>query len=390
VRVLHVSEVTTGGVAAVLRSVIPGQLAAGHDVTVCMPTRLDVVPPEAFVPWGAKRRIGAVPGAVAEVRRVVERVRPDAVHLHAFGAGCLGRWAFLGRRGPAYDAAVVYQPHAWNYGAARNPLSLAGLVAVEAGLGRLTDTLVVNCRAEAVEGRRHGVRAPASVIGLPIDLGRFSPTTPDHRAELRRRLSPDGRAMAVVVGEPSWQKGTDRLVRAWERAPVPGVELVLVGGYQPRRLHPLREAELQALAPTQWGTTIRAVGRQDDVRPWLWAAEVSLVASRYEAGCVALGEALACGTPVVATDFAGASEALLEGPEEPGGAVVTDMKRLLEGCARTVSDPAVRARQSAAARDRAERVFSPQAVLERLGAAYEQAVSQRRAAPSRRRLSRAS
>src|SRR5688500_7301322 len=113
VRVLHVSEVTTGGVAAVLRSVVPGQIAAGHEVTVCMPTRLDAVPPEVFVVWGAQRRLSTVPAAVAEVRRVVERVRPEAVHLHAFGAGCLGRAAFLGRRGPAYDAAVLYQPHAW-------------------------------------------------------------------------------------------------------------------------------------------------------------------------------------------------------------------------------------------------------------------------------------
>jgi glycosyltransferase involved in cell wall biosynthesis len=384
VRVLHVSEVTTGGVAAVLRSVIPDQLAAGHDVTVCMPTRLDVVPPERFVPWGARRRLRAVPGAVAEVRRVVEEVRPDAVHLHAFGAGCLGRAAFVGGRGPAYDAAVLYQPHAWNYAAARNPLSLAGLVAVEAGLGWRTDALVVNCRAEAVEGRRHGVRAPACVVGLPIDLDHFTPAPPDQRAHLRRRLSSDGRALAVAVGEPSWQKGTDRLVAAWERSPVPDAELVLVGGYQPRRLRPFTEAELRALAPTQWGRTIRAVGHQVDVRPWLRAADVVLVPSRYEAGCVALGEGLACGTPVVATDFAGASEALLEGPGEPAGVVVPDMDGLLAACARIIEDPEPRERPAAAARARAERVFARQAVVERLTAAYETALSRRQASASRR------
>ncbi len=113
-----------------------------------------------------------------------------------------------------------YQPHAWDYGAARNPVSLGGLVAVEAGLGVLSDGVVVNCRAEAVEGRRHGVRAPTSVIGLPIDLDRFSPATAWERAEARRRLAPGERALAIVVGEPSYQKGHDRLLTAWEDAPV--------------------------------------------------------------------------------------------------------------------------------------------------------------------------
>ena len=44
-RVLHVSEVTTGGVAAMLSSVVPAQLRAGHELKVCMQDRLDAVPP---------------------------------------------------------------------------------------------------------------------------------------------------------------------------------------------------------------------------------------------------------------------------------------------------------------------------------------------------------
>ena len=373
-RVLHVSEVTTGGVAAMLSSVVPAQLRAGHELTVCMPDRLDAVPPELFVPWEVTRsREGLLP-SITRLRRVVETVRPDVVHLHSFVAGVLGR---LGLRRSTYDAALVYQPHSWNYGAARNPVSLSGLVAVEAALGPRTDALVVNCRAEAAEGRRHGVRAPAVVTGLPVDLERFAPAPQDDRRAARRRLAPDGRPMAVVVGELSWQKGHDRLVAAWEEAPVPGVDLVLVGGHQPRRLRPFTEADLARLAPTQWGRTIRAVGQQDDVRPWLLAADVAVLPSRYESGCIALGEALACGTPVVTSDFAGAAEAVLEGPEEAAGAVVAGAATgdggasgLITAAAAVLADPALRAQQSVAARRRAERVYAPAAVLERLDSAY--------------------
>ncbi len=80
------------------------------------------------------------------------------------------------------------------------------------------------------------------------------------------------------------------------------------------------------------------------------------------------------------TDFAGASEALLEGTEEAAGVVVAggDMGRLLAGCRRVAEDEELRARYAVAARIRAERVFSPHAVLHRLDAAYEQAVTRRR------------
>ena len=383
-RVLHVSEVTTGGVAAMLSDVVPAQLAAGHEVTVCMPTRLPAVPAEVYVPWQVSRRLGEVVSSVGGLRRVAASACPDVVHLHSFVAGSLGR---VGLRTAVPDAALLYQPHSWNFRAARDPVSLGGLVAVEAVLGRCSDRLVVNCVAEVEEGRRHGVAVPASVIGLPVDLERFAPPTAAQRMAARCGRVAPGRRLVVAVGDLSWQKGQDRLVAAWERSPLPGTDLVLVGGHQPRRLRPFTADGLARFAPRQWGATVRAVGHQDDVRPWLHAADVVALTSRYESGCVALGEALASGTPVVTTDFAGASEAVLAGPEEPAGEVVAcsaTADRLPDGvltaCAALTADEALRDRRAIAARRRAERVFSPAAVRDRLDSAYVLALQDRRRA----------
>ena len=381
-RIAHVSEVTTGGVAAMLSSVVPGQVRAGHEVTVCMPTRLDAVPPEVFARWDVRRRGRDLGQSVKQLRRLVTTLRPDVVHLHSFVAGALGR---TGLRGPAFGGALVYQPHSWDYRAARHPASLGTLVAVEAALGRCTDTVVVNCREEAAEGKRHGVSVPTVVVGLPVDLARFLPPSPAEQASARRRVAPGGRRVAVVVGDLCWQKGHDRLVAAWEQSPVPDTDLVLVGGYQPRRLRPFVASELARLAPSQWGTTIRAVGHQEDVRPWLHAADLVIMASLYESASVALGEALASGTPVVTTDFAGATEAVVEGPEEPAGVVLRGSadrddlaSRLVAECGVLLRQPALRARHARAARLRAERVYAPGAVLDRLDVAYDHAVTRRR------------
>lgn len=372
-RILHVSDVTTGGLAATLAIVVREQLRAGHTLSVCLPSRPDFVPPELFVRWQVTRQAHRVRDGVRQLQRAYRLARPDVVHLHSFVAGALGRLAFGSAR---YGAALVYQPHSWNYRAATNPITWASVVAAEATLARRTDLVVTNCRDETAEGRRHGVRAPAVAVGLPLDLETFTPVSAEQRAAHRRRLHPSGRPVVLNVGDLCWQKGQDRLVQAWEQAPVPGAELVLVGDHQPRRLRPHHPGELAGRAPREWGTSIRSVGHHRDVRPWLWSADVVVLPSRYEAGCVTLGEALACGTPVVATAFNGAGEALTEGTEPPAGAVLdtSDMAAVLHACAERVGGSTHQVAEASAARVRSERLFATAAVMSRLESAYAQAL----------------
>src|SRR5690606_1075742 len=76
------------------------------------------------------------------------------------------------------------------------------------------------------------------------------------------------------------------------------------------------EAALRAAAPPD---RVTFVGHVDDAGPWLAAADVALVPSRHEAFGLAVVEALAHGTPVVATDVDG-PRAILDGGR--GGTLV--------------------------------------------------------------------
>ena len=133
---------------------------------------------------------------------------------------------------------------------------------------------------------------------------------------------------------------------------------------------------LRAFAPTQWGNSIRWIGEHLDVRPCLWACDLLVMPSRYEGAAVVPAEAMACGRPVVACAVSGARMAISDPPYEPGGTVVAvgDMAELLAETWRLLEDPDDRARVGANGRHRAVRLFSPEQVVDRLDAAYAEAI----------------
>ncbi|HEX2175500.1 MAG TPA: glycosyltransferase [Nocardioidaceae bacterium] len=363
-RVLHVVEVSHGGVVSLVRTFAALQASAQHEVHVLAPSeapRMDAVH-HAWRP--VRRSPRRLLAARRTLRRVVLEVRPDVVHLHSFFPG------LLGRTGGTATAAVVYQPHSWAFQAVG--FRPAGrLAAVWESLAmRRTDVLVTNCRDEIDEAARVGISAAhrARVIGTPVDTERYRPTASGDRSHLRAQLGLGARYVLVCVGRLSRQKGQVRLAEVWEHEPVPETLLVLVGPGDPE---PVRRA-----APTTFGRSLLHVGAQEDVRPWLWAADVCVQPSLYEGQSVAMAEALACGVPVVITAVNGAMEAVVGHHGTPAGGVVPvgDFAGVLEQAAALLSDPRHRAAAAASARSRAEDIFAQSQVLARLDEAYLRAL----------------
>ncbi len=367
-RVLHVAE-CAGGVLSLVRTYIEEQARRGHGPHLLAPFEAEI-PGGKHHGWKVDRRHPAgFPRSVAGLRSVVHEVQPDVVHLHSFFAGLLGRLAPVAPP----STAVVYQPHSWAFDAVRWRALREPVIRWERLADRRTDLVVGNCQDELAEGQRHGVRTPVEVLGLPVDTHRFAPIDPDARVAKRQELGFDDRKVALCVGRLCRQKGQDLLVAAWEQAPVEDTCLVLVGSGD--------DSGLRRLAPRQWGRTIKAVGHQQDVRPWLWAADVLVQPSRYEGQSVAIAEALACGLPVLVSEVNGAREAVESGPQEVAGSVVSqgDMTALLNACRSRIGDPGRLAREAVAARQRAVELFAVPSVLDRVDSAYALAHARARA-----------
>lgn len=349
---------------SLIREFTDEQVARGDDVLVLAPSEFPALDKADMERWDLVRREPATfPRAYRQLRRTVATFQPDVIHLHSFVAGFLGRLP-----GAVAGRPVVYQPHAWSFDLKEERLFQQSVKAWERLAGHRTEVMVTNCQAEIDEGLSVGVRTPGVSIGVAIDPGHFHPVDELERERHRRDCGSTARRMLVVVGRLVRQKGQDQLVAAWERRPLPDTDLVLVGPGDPEGL--------AALAPTQWGRSVRAVGEQADVRPWIWASDAVVLSSRYETVALAVAEAMSCGRPVVATAVNGTSEVVLGGDLPPAGRIVPlgAMDDLLDDVVSILDDPATVSDMATAGRARAEEHFSPGVVGDRLRGAYRQAI----------------
>ena len=197
--------------------------------------------------------------------------------------------------------------------------------------GRFADMVIVNSGAvrDAVVGPSwldpDKVRVLLNgVDATPVDADRG-------RASLTEIGAPAGAPVVVAAGRLTNQKGFDVLIRAF--APVvrevPDATLVILGeGGQRRSLTALAES-------TGCAGSIIFAGHRDDVREIIAGADVYALSSRNEGMANTLLEAMSVGTPIVATDVSGTTEAVRDGedavvvPSEDPGALAAAVVGLL-------------------------------------------------------------
>jgi glycosyltransferase involved in cell wall biosynthesis len=239
--------------------------------------------------------------------------------------------------------------------------------------------LLANSRATATT---LGPRLAAEVVYNPLDLDRFDPARVDRDAARRSLgLGPDTPVAGVVAQITPWKGqavAIDALARARER--VPDAQLLLVGEtkftsaatrFDNRSYLRELEASVERLG---LAGAVRFLGEREDVPAVLRALDAVLVPSSHEPFGRIVAEALAMGTPVLATSVGGPAEILEHGrtgllldPHDPGA--------WSEALAELLTSPELRARLAGAGRERALD-FSRRAYAERLGELWRRAAEQ--------------
>ncbi|MFB7614162.1 glycosyltransferase [Kitasatospora sp. NPDC056181] len=375
--ILHISQPVDGGVARVVVDLVRGQREAGHRVLVACPRGGRLAEEAAAVgalvlDWPARRAPGPATAAEAwRLRRIVRAAAPDMVHLHSAKAGLAGRLAIRGA------VPTVFQPHAWSFAAVDGALAAATLH-WERYATRWAHRLLCVSVQERADGVAAGLHADWAVVPNGVDVRHYAPA---ERRSARIALGLDLDApLAVCVGRLCRQKGQDVLLAAWPEVlrRVPQARLALVGGGPDGAV--LADTVRESAEPSR----VRLAGDVPDPRPWLAAADLVVLPSRWEGMALAPLEAMAMGRPVLLTDVPGARECLPPAerkqavvPPEDAGALATRM-------AEALSDPIECERRGVRLRDHAAARHDVRSVVEQVDALYRDLLGAGPAAGRRR------
>jgi glycosyltransferase involved in cell wall biosynthesis len=346
---LHVAYLTAG-----LRergydtTLVAGTLARGEDSMAFVAEGLNV--PVVSIPE-LGREISPVRDLLATVRlaRLIRRERPQILHTHTAKAGTVGRVAAL-LAGRARPPIVVHTFHGHVLQGYFGPLRSRLFLLLERWLARHTTALVAVSPQVRDDLVSLGV-APAdkfAVVRLGIELEERVGRNSHGRDEMRHYLGiPSARFAVGWVGRMTAVKRTDDVLEAFKLLRERGVEatLCLVGDGPDRPGLEQRANELGIMRDTLF------LGYQEDVAPLYAAFDALVLPSGNEGTPVSVIEALAAGTPVVATRVGGVPDVVRDGEDgflvEPGAS--DELAARLADLAR---DPGLRERLGAAGRAR--------------------------------------
>lgn len=284
------------------------------------------------------------------LRRLLERERPDLVHLHSRrGADVMGAWGVRMAGLPCVLSRRVDNPE---------PRLWAKLKY------RLHDRVIAISQSIADVLAAHGVpRGKLRVVRSSLDPIPWQ--RPATRADFAVQFGvPEDAVWIGVIAQLIPRKGHRVLFRALRDLPQRNRVRVICFGQGALREKLERES-------AGLGGIVRFAGFRDDLPRWMGCLDLVAHPAWREGLGVSLLQAAAAGVPVIASRAGGLPEAVSEGQTgllvEPG-----DVAGWTAALARLVTDPHRRRQLGAEGRDRIEREFSVDAMVEGNLAVYRE------------------
>lgn len=241
-----------------------------------------------------------------------EDLHYDLVHSHYWLSGQIGKWAQ-----DSWDVPHILMFH--TLGAVKNAIGVGEKepeirVNFEKELAKTCGRIIAATEQEKTDLSRYYETLPEKIGVVPcgVNLALFRPMD-KKKARQKLCFDLDGKIM-LYVGRFTPLKGIDRLLTTMACLRNNGKpKLIILGGDGEG------SSGFKKLQKLTWDLDIKDmvsfVGRveQEDLPVYYSATDVLVVSSYYESfGLVAL-EALACGTPVIATDVGGMKSIIDEG-----------------------------------------------------------------------------
>ena len=241
---------------------------------------------------------------IAQLRREILAENPNLIHANSVRAGLAASAASIRTGIPVFWHLHDEMPH--------HPLSTA--IRWFAAFSYRTH-LISTCKAVADSFRGtvlglFGKHIPLRVVENAIELERFTPDAAN-RQKIREELELSDEEFVVgIVGLITPRKGQLGLIRSFAQAgkQMPGSTLLIVGAPMFNKDYLYLEELERSVERLGLEKSVRFLGLRNDVSAIMQSLDVLVVNSKSEALVIVAIEAMACGTPVIATTVGGIKE----------------------------------------------------------------------------------
>ncbi|XID93088.1 glycosyltransferase family 4 protein [Paenibacillaceae bacterium WGS1546] len=286
-KILHLSEFTKGGVETHLNEVMKHQ-AERHDIYLMVSDHNSnrhslQVRPDRLILYAYRRKPAYFLKAMREIRKKVDEIRPDIVHVHGTFAGVFLRALFFFKR---KRPAVVYCSHGWAFLMDAKPWKRKLYAWAEKALSLRTDAIIHISKHEYAMAMHYGLSPRKSVV-VYNGVSNASPVGDSPPIAVR----PD-KINLLFVGRFDRQKGLDVLLDAFNEQRFPDIDLYLVGDSV------LKHSEYR------YPDNAIRVGwvEHAEIDRYMSACDAVIVPSRWEGFGIVAIEALRNGKPVIASN----------------------------------------------------------------------------------------
>ena len=234
---------------------------------------------------------------------------------------------------------------------------------------RRIDGVVAMTSGQAEKCWQWNYRGLLSLIPNGVDITKYRPSPVSEKSKIRAQLGiADQDVLLVYVGWLGYRKGTDVLLKVWERlrARYSNVGLLLLGDYMSNRnlgdSFPDFARKYGITPSILESTKLFQVGHVEDVERYLQTADIFVFPSRQEGFGTVQTEAMACGLPCVVNDLPGVSCDIF--PDEKVGFRIynNDVDDYVRVISDLIAHPEKREQIGHAARCRVKEVFSREIV----------------------------
>ena len=239
-----------------------------------------------------------------QLRRAIAEAKPDLIHANSIRAGLVATAASIFTGKPVFWHLQDELP--------RHPLSSA-IRLFAAASSRVRLIAASQATADSFYGRILRLfknRLPLRVIHNVIELEKFEVDS-RNRQKVREEFGFDENEFAIgIVGQITPRKGQLELIRTFAEArkQIPRSTLLIVGAPMFNRDDLYFEELKQTVRELNLENRVKFTGKRSDVAQLMQSLDVLVVNSKSEAFVIVAIEAMAGGTPVIATEVGGIRE----------------------------------------------------------------------------------